>query len=62
MVIPMAKSFACKDIGMSCGFKARAESEKELMMKIADHAKKAHKMEQIDDATMSKVKAAIKEA
>jgi predicted small metal-binding protein len=32
------------------------------MMKIADHAKKAHKMEQIDDATMSKVKAAIKEA
>jgi predicted small metal-binding protein len=57
----MAKSFACRDIGMSCGFKARAESEDEIMMKISEHAKKAHKMAQIDAATMAKVKDAIKE-
>ncbi len=58
----MAKKFACKDIGMSCGFEARAASEKELMGKIAAHAKEAHGMSKIDQATMTKVKAAIKEA
>ena len=58
----MAKKFACRDIGMSCGFEARANSESELMGKIAAHAKKAHNMAEIDPATLSKVKAAIKEA
>ena len=58
----MTKRFACKDIGMACGFEARAVSEQELMGKIAAHAKKAHGMSEIDQATMAKVKAAIKEA
>jgi predicted small metal-binding protein len=58
----MAKKFACKDIGIACGFEAKANSEDELMGKIAAHAKKAHNMSQIDQATLSKVKAAIKEA
>jgi predicted small metal-binding protein len=58
----MAKSFACKDIGMACGFRATAESEGELMQKIAAHAKSAHKMASIDQGTMTKVRAAIKEA
>ena len=58
----MAKKFACKDIGMSCGFEAHASSEQELMGKIAAHAKKAHNMPEIDRATMAKVRAAIKEA
>ncbi|MDE1871459.1 MAG: DUF1059 domain-containing protein [Candidatus Micrarchaeota archaeon] len=58
----MAKKFACKDIGMSCGFKARAATEKELMEKIAEHAMDAHNMASIDAATMAKVKAAIKDA
>jgi predicted small metal-binding protein len=57
----MAKSFACRDIGIACGFKARAETRKELMEKISEHAKKAHNMRQMDDQTMSKVEAAIKE-
>ena len=57
----MAKTFACKDIGMSCGFKARANSEGELMPKIAAHAKQAHSMATIDAATMAKVRAAIRE-
>jgi predicted small metal-binding protein len=58
----MAKKFACRDIGMSCGFEARASSEQELVGKIAAHAKKVHNMSEIDQATMSKVKVAIKEA
>ena len=57
----MAKSFACKDIGMQCNFQTRANTEEELMQRIAAHAKKAHNMACIDAGTMSKVKAAIRE-
>ena len=53
-------SFACKDIGMDCGFTATASSEEELMAKIAEHARTAHNMQSIDDATKAKIKAAIK--
>ncbi len=58
----MAKKFACKDIGMSCGFEARAVDEAELMKKIAAHAKKDHNMSNIDQATMAKIKTAIKDS
>jgi len=56
------KSFACKDIGMRCDFVVTAKTEEELFEKIAEHAKKAHNIRKIDDATKEKIKAAIKEA
>lgn len=55
------KKFACRNIGLECGFEASAESEEELMQKIAAHAKEAHNMETIDEATMQKVKGAIED-
>ncbi|MGC8680112.1 MAG: DUF1059 domain-containing protein [Candidatus Micrarchaeia archaeon] len=55
----MPKQFACKDIGMDCGFTATAETDKELMAKIKEHAKTAHNMAKIDTQTMKKIKAAI---
>ena len=58
----MVKKFACKDIGMQCGFTAKAKNEDELMQKIAEHAKSAHNMAQIDAATLGKVKKAIKDS
>lgn len=58
----MAKTFACKDIGLTCEFQAQAENEQELIAKVADHARTAHNMQQIDEATAAKIKAAIKEA
>ncbi|MDE1833139.1 MAG: DUF1059 domain-containing protein [Candidatus Micrarchaeota archaeon] len=57
----MAKKFACKDIGMECAFEARAENEVLLMGQIRDHARTAHAMEQIDETTMAKIRAAIKD-
>ncbi len=57
----MAKSFACRDIGMSCGFSTSAGTEKELMERIARHAKEAHGMAKIDRKTMSAVKSAIRD-
>jgi len=58
----VVKRFACKDIGMQCGFNAEAASEEELMPKIANHARAAHNMAQMDEQTMAKIRAAIKEA
>ncbi len=57
-----AYSFACKDIGMDCGFTATANTEEELMQKIAEHARTAHNIQHMDDAMLAKVKAAIKKA
>ena len=57
----MEKRFACRDIGMACDFEARANTEEELMQKIASHAREAHSMQNIDAGTMAKVKAAIRE-
>ena len=53
-------SFACKDIGMTCGFKAEAPTEAELMKKIAEHAKAVHKMDTVPPDVMAKIKMAIK--
>jgi predicted small metal-binding protein len=56
----MAKKFACRDIGMNCGFEAKANTEAELMTKITAHAKSAHNMSSVDANTMRAIKAAIK--
>lgn len=59
-MIGMPYKFKCADIGMDCGFSAKGASTEELMPKIAEHAKGAHKMETIDDETMKKVQGAIR--
>jgi len=53
-------SFACKDIGMACEFRTSAPTEAELMKKIAEHAKSAHRMENVPPDVMAKIKQAIK--
>jgi len=53
-------TFACRDIGMDCDFKASAATEAELMGKIAEHAKSAHNIDKISPDLMAKVKNAIK--
>lgn len=57
----MTKQFACKDVGMDCGFKAEASTEEELMTKIAQHAREVHNMNEIPPELLQKVKGAIKE-
>ena len=53
-------SFACKDIGMTCGFETSAPTEAELMPKIAAHAKSVHKIDPVPPDLMAKIKKAIK--
>ena len=58
----MTVSVACKDVGVNCDFKAEAQTEEELLKKVAQHAKEAHNMSSVDAATLAKVKSAIKTA
>ncbi len=59
----MAKySFKCSDIGMNCGFETKASTKEELMPLIADHAKKAHSMNEIPPDVKDKVDKAIKKS
>ncbi len=53
-------TFACKDLGMDCKFQTSAPTEAELMKKIAEHAKTAHKIETIPADMMAKIKKVIK--
>ena len=53
-------SFACKDIGMDCKFQTTAPTEADLMKKIADHAKSAHKIDPVPPDLMAKIKKLLK--
>jgi len=53
-------SFACKDIGMDCPFKATAATESDLIKKIGEHAKSVHKIDPVPADLMAKIKRAIK--
>lgn len=49
-------SFKCKDLGLSCGFEATAETEEEMMRKLMEHADKVHCMKAIPPALVEQVK------
>ena len=60
----MAKTMACRDLGVDCSYVARGETEEKLMADVAKHAKEVHGYteEQLEDPEMmKKVKAAIKD-
>jgi predicted small metal-binding protein len=56
----MTVSVACKDVGANCSWSAKAETEEELLKKVAQHAKESHGMTSVDPAMLAKVKGAIK--
>ena len=58
----MAKKISCSDVVSGCSWSATAKDEKELFQKISEHAKKAHKMSEIPDEIIKKVKSKIKDA
>jgi predicted small metal-binding protein len=60
-VSEVAKVFACKDIMPDCDWSASAETEEELMKKIAAHGKESHGITEITPDMAEKVKQAIKD-
>ena len=57
----MAKMLRCRDVGVDCDAVIRAETEEELMRKVAEHAKAVHGMTEISPDLAAKVKSAIKD-
>jgi predicted small metal-binding protein len=57
----MAKSISCADAGADCNWSATAETEEELMGKVADHVKEEHKELEVTPELVEKVKSLIKE-
>ncbi len=60
----MAKTFACRDLGIDCPYVARGETEEELIADVVKHGKEVHGYtdEQLKDPEMmKKVKSAVKE-
>ncbi len=57
----MTKSISCSDAGKDCGWSATAETEEELMNKVAEHAKAEHKDMEITPEVVAKIKSIIKE-
>lgn len=60
-VFDMAKSISCADAGKDCGWSASAETEEELLEKVADHVKAEHKDIELTAENVSNIKSLIKE-
>ena len=57
----MTKSISCADVGVDCNWSATAETEEELMRKVAEHAKEAHEGMEVTPELVEKIKSNIKE-
>ncbi|MDE2026661.1 MAG: DUF1059 domain-containing protein [Patescibacteria group bacterium] len=57
----MTKSIKCSDLGISCGWSAKANNDTELLKKLAQHAEE-HGFKEIPFEWEAKIKSAIREA
>jgi predicted small metal-binding protein len=55
------KTFKCRDAGVNCDWQARAETSDQLMVKIEEHGRKAHKMAVLPKELRDKIQASIRE-
>ena len=58
----MSKSIECNDLFPGCAFKPEADSEADLLQKVAAHAASEHGLTDITDDIVSKVKGCIRNA
>jgi predicted small metal-binding protein len=57
----MAKVVHCRDIGFDCDGVVRADTEEELLQKVAEHAQTAHNLEEVTPENEANVKSVIRE-
>ena len=55
----MTQHIACNDLVPGCQFTAKAETEAELMKKVAEHAAHEHGIREVTPELAAKVKAVI---
>ena len=56
----MKKRIACADVVPDCPFITSADSEEELLRKIAEHADHDHGVKEVSPELLAKVKGAIR--
>jgi predicted small metal-binding protein len=57
----MTKSLKCGTVVPGCEFVVHAESDAELLAKLADHARMAHEIEHFSEPLKAKILAAAEE-
>ncbi len=57
----MTKSISCAGAGADCAWSATAETEDEIMEKVAQHAKEEHQDMEVTSELIAKIKSHIKE-
>ncbi len=55
----MTRILRCNAIVPGCPAEVRAETDEDLLRQAAEHARTAHGLEQIDQQTAAKIRAAI---
>lgn len=55
------KELRCRDSGADCDFVARAETNEELLGKVAEHARKDHGMAEIAPEFKAKIEGLIRD-
>jgi predicted small metal-binding protein len=57
----MTKSISCADAGANCSWSTTAETEEEIMNRVAQHAKEDHPELEVTPELVAKIKSLIKE-
>jgi predicted small metal-binding protein len=57
----MTKVVNCRDVGFDCEGVVRAESEQELLAKVAQHANEVHGLTEVTEEIVAKVKSVTRE-
>ena len=57
----MAKVLKCGDVFSGCAAQVSAETVEEVLRQAAEHARAIHNVSNVDEATVQKVRAAIRE-
>ncbi len=57
----MKKKIACNDVVPGCSFTAKADTEEELLQKVANHAGHAHDVKEVTPELLAKVRGAIQD-
>lgn len=57
----MTKVVNCRDVGFDCDGVVRAETEEEVLQKVAEHAKSVHNLETVTEEIVEKVRSVMRE-
>lgn len=57
----MAYEFGCAPAGSACNWKARGATEEEVLAKVAEHARKKHKVATETDTIMKYLKSTLRQ-